>query len=202
MVAGRQADRPDPPARGVRQRLLRRPQAQPPVHGRQPVALRRVYRHARRRTGLIRRAIRLPPALFELRRTGPPEHPRLGSPRLACGEGIAHLDVIARSDLSAVAQRAKADAVALRRKTRHRLCRHCERSEAIHGSAQFDMDCFVAEFIIGPAQGGTRWLPAMTRKQKALATAPKNEGPRAWVPAFRGGDIEIVDSPPPEPPPS
>jgi len=24
------------------------------------------------------------------------------------------------------------------------------------------MDCFVAEFIIGPAQGGTRWLLAMT----------------------------------------
>ena len=52
MVAGRQAARPHPPARGVRQRLLRRPQAQPPVHGREPVALRRVYRHAGRRTGL------------------------------------------------------------------------------------------------------------------------------------------------------
>jgi hypothetical protein len=24
------------------------------------------------------------------------------------------------------------------------------------------MDCFVAEFIIGPAEGGTRWLLAMT----------------------------------------
>jgi hypothetical protein len=24
------------------------------------------------------------------------------------------------------------------------------------------MDCFVAEFIIGPAKGGTRWLLAMT----------------------------------------
>ena len=44
--------------------------------------------------------------------------------------------------------------------------------EAIHGSAQFDMDCFVAEFIIGPAEGGTRWLLAMTREQKALATVP------------------------------
>jgi hypothetical protein len=26
------------------------------------------------------------------------------------------------------------------------------------------MDCFVAEFIIGPAKGGTRWLLAMTGK--------------------------------------
>jgi hypothetical protein len=24
------------------------------------------------------------------------------------------------------------------------------------------MDCFVAEFIIGPTEGGTRWLLAMT----------------------------------------
>jgi len=24
------------------------------------------------------------------------------------------------------------------------------------------LDCFVAEFIIGPAEGGTRWLRAMT----------------------------------------
>src|SRR5712691_3905575 len=52
MDAGRQAHRPDPPARGVWQHLLRRPQAQPPVHGREPVALRGVYRHPRRRTGL------------------------------------------------------------------------------------------------------------------------------------------------------
>src|SRR6266403_2319103 len=29
------------------------------------------------------------------------------------------------------------------------------------------MDCFVAEFIIGPAEGGTRWLLAMTRKAPA-----------------------------------
>jgi hypothetical protein len=26
------------------------------------------------------------------------------------------------------------------------------------------LDCFVAEFIIGPAEGRTRWLLAMTRK--------------------------------------
>ena len=26
------------------------------------------------------------------------------------------------------------------------------------------MDCFVAEFIIGPAEGGTRWLLAMTAR--------------------------------------
>ena len=48
--------RPHPPAGGVRQRLLRRPQAQPPVHGREPVALRRLYRHARRRAGVARSA--------------------------------------------------------------------------------------------------------------------------------------------------
>src|SRR5207249_8305382 len=35
-------------------------------------------------------------------------------------------------------------------------------SEAIHLSAKTSMDCFVAEFIIGPAEGGTRWLLAMT----------------------------------------
>ena len=39
--ARRQADRPDPAARDLRQRLLRRPQAQPAVHGGEPVALRR-----------------------------------------------------------------------------------------------------------------------------------------------------------------
>ena len=46
VVAGRQAARPHPPARGVRQRLLRRPQAQPPVHGGKPVALCGLHRHA------------------------------------------------------------------------------------------------------------------------------------------------------------
>jgi hypothetical protein len=35
-------------------------------------------------------------------------------------------------------------------------------SEAIHGAPGGGMDCFVAEFIIGPAEGGTRWLLAMT----------------------------------------
>jgi hypothetical protein len=40
--------------------------------------------------------------------------------------------------------------------------RHCERSEAIHRAAKRKMDCFVAEFIIGPAEGRTRWPLAMT----------------------------------------
>ena len=31
--------------------------------------------------------------------------------------------------------------------------------EAIHGRKD-KVDCFVAEFIIGPAKGGTRWLLA------------------------------------------
>jgi len=29
------------------------------------------------------------------------------------------------------------------------------------------MDCFVAEFIIGPAEGRTRWLIAMTLPERA-----------------------------------
>jgi len=33
------------------------------------------------------------------------------------------------------------------------------------------MDCFVAEFIIGPAEGGTRWLLAMT--EDGLFDPPK-----------------------------
>ena len=40
--------------------------------------------------------------------------------------------------------------------------RHCERSEAIHGAASGDMDCFVAEPVIGPRFARTRWLLAMT----------------------------------------
>jgi hypothetical protein len=37
-------------------------------------------------------------------------------------------------------------------------------SEAKQSTARatVTMDCFVAEFIIGPAEGGTRWLLAMT----------------------------------------
>ena len=50
--AGGQADRPHPAARDLRQRLLRRPQAQPAVHGGEPVALRRVRRHPGRGAGL------------------------------------------------------------------------------------------------------------------------------------------------------
>ncbi len=34
--------------------------------------------------------------------------------------------------------------------------------EAIQSSNTTTLDCFVAEFIIGPAKGGTRWLLAMT----------------------------------------
>ena len=49
---GRQAARPHPVARGVRQRHLRRPQAQSAVHGRKPVALRRLHGNPRRFPGL------------------------------------------------------------------------------------------------------------------------------------------------------
>jgi hypothetical protein len=41
------------------------------------------------------------------------------------------------------------------------MLRHYERSEAIQSNGQ-GLDCFVAEFIIGPAKGRTRWLLAMT----------------------------------------
>jgi hypothetical protein len=34
------------------------------------------------------------------------------------------------------------------------------------------MDCFVAEFIIGPAEGRTRWLLAMTAKLAAFDSEP------------------------------
>jgi hypothetical protein len=35
---------------------------------------------------------------------------------------------------------------------------------------QASVDCFVAEFVVGPAEGGTRWLLAiMKRKRRAIA---------------------------------
>ena len=46
-----QADRAHPPPRGLRQRLLRRAQAQPSVHGREPVPLRGLRPHPGRRPG-------------------------------------------------------------------------------------------------------------------------------------------------------
>src|SRR5882757_3001694 len=36
------------------------------------------------------------------------------------------------------------------------------------------MDCFVAEFIIGPAEGGTRWLLAMTLDGLVLMAGSDN----------------------------
>ena len=53
--ARRRHDRPHRAARALRQRLLRRPEAQPPVHGRQPVDLRAVREHAGRAGGIGRR---------------------------------------------------------------------------------------------------------------------------------------------------
>ncbi len=50
---GGQAAGPHPPARGRRQSLLRRPQAQSPVHRGQPVDLRRLHLHPRCRARLI-----------------------------------------------------------------------------------------------------------------------------------------------------
>jgi hypothetical protein len=45
--------------------------------------------------------------------------------------------------------------------------RHCERKRSNPWSRKVRMDCFVAEFIIGPAKGRTRWLLAMTSKHKS-----------------------------------
>jgi hypothetical protein len=41
--------------------------------------------------------------------------------------------------------------------------RECAPDDRLREAIQEKMDCFVAEFIIGPAEGGTRWLLAMTR---------------------------------------
>jgi hypothetical protein len=42
------------------------------------------------------------------------------------------------------------------------------------------MDCFVAEFIIGPAEGGTRWLLAMTSiPTPSFRDAPLGAGPES-----------------------
>ena len=52
MVAARPVDRTHPAARSLGQCLLRRAQAQAPVHGGQPVAVRGLYGNARRCAGL------------------------------------------------------------------------------------------------------------------------------------------------------
>jgi hypothetical protein len=48
--------------------------------------------------------------------------------------------------------------------------RHCERSEAKQSISprKERVDCFVVEFIIGPAKGRTRWLLAMTADSATL----------------------------------
>jgi hypothetical protein len=38
------------------------------------------------------------------------------------------------------------------------------------------MDCFVAEFIIGPTEGGTRWLLAMTTCSRTPYFSPTLNG--------------------------
>ena len=65
-----QAIGPHPPARGLRQRLLRRPQAQPPVHGREPVALCALCRRAGRGAGLSFHLSSSPPLGRRARRGG------------------------------------------------------------------------------------------------------------------------------------
>ena len=54
------------------------------------------------------------------------------------------------------------------------------------------MDCFVAEFIIGPAEGGTRWLLAMTVFDPTpLATTRKSRGEIARACLQTAGLFEI-----------
>ena len=55
LQSGGQADRPYRPAGALRQRLLRRPLSQPPVHGGEPLALRALRQHAGRRRRLTHR---------------------------------------------------------------------------------------------------------------------------------------------------
>src|SRR5260370_2431314 len=74
--------------------------------------------------------------------------------------------------------------------------------EAINRLNSKRLDCFVAEFIIGPAEGGTRWLLAMTEnlgsrngsfrpvdarlcRPADLENACADDG-RAGAPHFRG----------------
>src|SRR5262245_43704541 len=54
--AAGQTDRPHPSARSLRKPVLRRTEAQSPVHGREPVDLRGLREHARRGTRITRRA--------------------------------------------------------------------------------------------------------------------------------------------------
>jgi len=50
------------------------------------------------------------------------------------------------------------------------------------------MDCFVAEFIIGPAEGGTRWLLAMTvRVDRAyFFTSGQRDSSSGWNASLPG----------------
>ena len=96
------------------------------------------------------------------------------------------------------------------------LSRHCEPTgrreappddrlrEAIHGAAK--LDCFVAEFIIGPDEGGTRWLLANDgvpprSRGRICPSFYKNRSPRkmrAW--GMPGAQCSVVTTGPPEHP--
>src|SRR5258708_4110176 len=41
-----------------------------------------------------------------------------------------------------------------------------------------ELDCFVAEFIIGPAEGRTRWLLAMTTEGAGFGESDESDRPR------------------------
>jgi hypothetical protein len=47
--------------------------------------------------------------------------------------------------------------------------------QSTHAKKEERMDCFVSEFIVGPAEGGTRWLLA-----KMVWTAPDGISVPDW----------------------
>ena len=52
------------------------------------------------------------------------------------------------------------------------------------------MDCFVAEFIIGPAEAGTRWLLTMTNTSYRATPTASLDRLKAEVEAYRVDGVE------------
>jgi hypothetical protein len=65
--------------------------------------------------------------------------------------------------LSAVARRAKAEAIQLRaQRANEKRGSSCKFRRFFNGALTRALDCFVAEPVIGPRFARTRWLLAMT----------------------------------------
>jgi urea carboxylase len=76
--------------------------------------------------------------------------------------------------------------------------RHCERSDAIQAAGQMALDWFVAEPVLGPAEGRTRGLLAMAGKDEpVLATLPETETRPAVVYRRAGDKYLLVEYGPP-----